>query len=118
MGVGAEQVIGGVAVLPRVEDRLAVQDPHQCPQLAAVTGGPNRSVAQCQEAGVAGSHQEGDGKQRPGELPHHSSGAARPAPAPRLELGRADGPAQPDSSGLTMTSIASGATIISAFAAE
>ena len=65
VGVGAEQLVGGVAVLAGVEDRLAVDDRQEGLQLAAVPGRPDRRVAQRQEARVDGAADEDHREHRP-----------------------------------------------------
>ena len=120
VGVGAEQLVGGVAVLARVEHRLAVDDRQERLQLAAVPGRPDRRVAQ----------RPGSSSRRapPTKATASTAQPARSSARPRgrraaasaampTSLGLA-APGNSVSSGRIATSIASGAAIISALAWE
>ena len=78
VGVGAEQVVGGVAVLAGVEDRLAVDDRQEGAQLRVVSGRPDRSVAQRQEGRVQRAGDEDDSERRPGHAQHGPGRWAEP----------------------------------------
>ena len=124
--VGPQQVVGGVAVLPRVEHRLAVDDRQERLQLTPVPRRPHRRIPQHQQARVdRPSHKE------PPPAPPSPPGPRRSALVGRWRgLGGAcrccsdeslsTSPARRNSvsSGRIATSIASGAAIISALAWE
>ena len=117
VGVGAEQLVGGVAVLAGVEHRLAVDDRQEGLQLGAVPRRPDRRVAQDQEARV-----DAPRRRRPPPAPprrrRSTLRADGPSPASRRLRGSARRPGNSESSGRIATSIASGAAIISALACE
>ena len=81
VGVGAHQLVGGVAVLTGVEDRFAAQDRHEGLQLGAVARRPDRRVAQNQQARVHGAADE-----------RHRQRPTRPHPGPRRTSRRVDAP--------------------------
>jgi hypothetical protein len=67
VGVGAEQVVGGVAVLTGVEDRLAVDYRQEGLQLRSVPARSDRRVPQHQEARIQAPPDEGHRQDRPAD---------------------------------------------------
>ena len=91
--VRSQQLVGGVAVLPRVEHRLAVHDRQERLQLAAVPGWRHRGITQHQQAGVDRPSDETPPSALPSPICSHcgarsSGGRGDSTEPPRLLLRR------------------------------
>ena len=67
--VGAHQLVGGVAILPGVENRFAAHDWDERLQLGTMAGRPDRRIAQDQQTRVDGAAHERHRHHHPGD-PH------------------------------------------------